>query len=312
MAGTFTHFITCDVAKRKRSIIGADLSKFLNKYSEFLFIGAVSPDLPYLSFRTGNVNWADAMHYEKTNSIVVSAHRALKNVWPLHNPADEVKFVWLMGYASHLVADATIHPIVQAIVGPYDEVNKEEHRICEMTQDSLIFSEKENKNTDISYAEFSSILSLCGQSKHFDELMEFWKGQIIQNYPDKHEEPQPSLWFKTYTKAIDAAEGGSDVVALFRHTGIGTGYIYKSREEILSKYYPQYKKYYEEVKLPNGTVGSFKEDGFEKAVTNVLSAWVSLYTGLTSDLVISDFIKNWNLDKGVDMDSPREEVTYWV
>jgi hypothetical protein len=67
MAGAFTHFIICDVAKRKRSSLGLELWRFLNKYSEFLFLGAASPDLPYLSFKTGEVNWADVMHYEKTS-----------------------------------------------------------------------------------------------------------------------------------------------------------------------------------------------------------------------------------------------------
>lgn len=73
MAGAFTHFIICDVAKRKKSIEDSELRRLLNKYSEFLFLGAASPDLPYLSFRMGKVNWADLMHYEKTNGIAIGS-----------------------------------------------------------------------------------------------------------------------------------------------------------------------------------------------------------------------------------------------
>lgn len=309
MAGAFTHFIICDVAKRKRNNIGIDLWRLLNKYSEFLFLGAASPDLPYLSFKTGSINWADVMHYEKTNSNIISGYAELKGVWPSKTTSDEVKLSWLLGYTSHLIADATIHPIVQAIVGPYEQ-NKDEHRICEMTQDSLIFNEY--KNNDIYYAEFSSILKFCEKSEWFNALMDFWKNQISYNYRDKNEVPNPGLWFDTYTKAIDAAEGGSDVVAFFRHIGIGAGYAYKPKSEIVSQNLEFYKKYYTAVRLPREASGSFKKDGFERAVNNVVTAWGMLYSGLNSDIMVTDVIKNWNLDTGVNMDSPNKEVTYWV
>jgi len=308
MAGAFTHFLICDVAKRKRSVIGTDLWRLLNKYSEFLFLGAASPDLPYLSFKTGNVNWADVMHYEKTNSIVTSGYNQLKKSFPFKTPSDELKFIWLLGYVSHLVADATIHPIVQTIVGPYEQ-NTEEHRLCEMTQDSLIFNMY--KKTDIYYAEFSSILRFCKDSENFEDLMRFWKDCILQNYQDKGEEPSPKLWFTTYSEAIDTAEGGSNIVGLFRHLGIGTNYTYKPKAEIESTYQEYLRKYFKEVNLPKGNIGSFPKDGFEKAINNLTSEWGKLYSGLGSDLVASNIIKNWNLDTGVDMDSPDKKVTYW-
>jgi hypothetical protein len=63
MAGTFTHFIISDVAKTRRtSIRSTELYKLLNKHSQFLYLGSVCPDLPYLSFKTGKVNWADVMN----------------------------------------------------------------------------------------------------------------------------------------------------------------------------------------------------------------------------------------------------------
>jgi hypothetical protein len=310
MAGAFTHFIICDVAKRRRSVIGTELWKILNRHSEFLFLGAASPDLPYLSFKAGEVNWADVMHYESTSGIVASGYNELKGHWPSKTVADEIKLAWLLGYVSHLVADATIHPVVQAIVGLYEE-NKEEHRICEMTQDSLIFHM--NKKTDIYYGEFSSILKFCKESPHFDDVMEFWKGQVLYNYADKGEEPHPTFWFTTYTKAIDAAEGGSDVVGLFRHLGIGTDYIYRPRDEIVRDYPEYFEKYFQKVELPDGNVGSFSSDGFEKAVINLLSAWNTLYSGLGKAAIVAlSIIKNWNLDTGVNMDSPKKEVTYWA
>jgi hypothetical protein len=309
MAGAFTHLIICDEAKRKRESLDSSLYQLLNKHSQFLFLGACSPDLPYLSFKTGEVNWADVMHYESTNSIAKSGHGALKKLWPFKNIADEIKLIWLMGFVSHLVADASIHPIVQAIVGPYEE-NKEEHRLCEMTQDCLVFNK--HKNNDIYYAEFSSALKFCGKSDHFHELMVFWQSQIANDYHDKNEKAHPGVWFETYTEAIDAAEGGSSVVAIFRHLGIAQGYLYKTKAEITSKYFEYYRKYYSEVKLPNETIGSFEKDGFNRTVDNVISAWKQLYSGLNADILVADVLKNWNLDTGVDMDSTNKEATYWV
>jgi hypothetical protein len=309
MAGAFTHFIICDVAKKKRSIADPELRKLLNRHSEFLFLGAASPDLPYLSFKTGNINWADVMHYEKTNGIAINGHNELKRAWSSKQTADEIKLIWLLGFVSHLVADATIHPVVQAIVGPYEQ-NKTEHRVCEMTQDALIYNER--KNTDIRYAEFSSALKFCSRSEHFNNLMDFWTELGAKTYSDKNETPEPKLWFTTYTEAIDTAEGGSDIVALFRHLGIGSGFIYKTKDEIISKYSQDYEKYYTKAKLPDGRVGSFSKNGFDKAVDNVIDAWNKLYAGLISMINVASLIKNWNLDTGVDMDSSDGAVTYWA
>jgi hypothetical protein len=309
MAGAFTHFIICDVAKRAKTIADAELKRLLNKHSEFLFLGAASPDLPYLSFKTGNINWADLMHYEKTNGIALNSHQELKRGRFAGNAAEEIKLIWLMGFVSHLVADATIHPIVQAIVGPYEQ-NKEEHRLCEMTQDSLIYHE--HKNTDIRYAEFSSAVKFCGKSEYFNDLMDFWTEQALKTYSDKNEDPNPALWFTTYAEAIDTAEGGSGIVALFRHLGIGGGFIYKTQGEILSDHLHHYEKYFAKAKMPDGNVGMFLTDGFERAVSNVVDAWNKLYAGLNANMNIAATVKNWNLDTGVDMATSESTVTYWV
>jgi hypothetical protein len=69
MAGAFTHFVICDQAKSKKQALGVELWQLLNRNYQFMFLGAASPSLPYLSFKTGCVKWADVMHYEKTNSM---------------------------------------------------------------------------------------------------------------------------------------------------------------------------------------------------------------------------------------------------
>jgi hypothetical protein len=309
MAGAFTHFIICDEGKSRRLAFGTELWQLLNKHYRFLFLGAASPDLPYLSLKLGHVNWADVMHYEKTNSIVESGYATLKETWSSRTPADEVKFVWLMGYVSHLIADATIHPVVEAIVGPYKE-NPDEHRLCEMTQDSIIYNI--HRKTEIRYSEFSEMVKFCNESQYFSELMDFWEELTINNYKEKNEEPYPAFWFNTYAEAIDAAEGGSKFVALFRHIGLGEDLIYKTSTEIEREYPQDYVNYFKEVQLPGGMKGPFKERVFERAMDNVIAAWRMLCDGLRSEIVVAQIIRNWNLDTGVDMESAEGRVTYWA
>ncbi len=304
MAGAFTHFIISDAAKRKGELLGTGLMRILNKYSQFLFLGSVSPDLPYLSFKTGKTNWADCMHYEKTNLIVELGFGQLKNRVSDWQDSDELSFVWLMGYVSHLVADVTIHPIVEAIVGPYAQ-NKARHCACEMAQDSLIFFKQ--KNIDITYAEFIDIPRFCRNHAGFDELLKFWKGLARKAYARK-DNPNPRLWFDTYTTALDTIDG-SEIAAFFRHLGLGKRYLYKTAEEIRHDFPQDYQDYYANVKLPGGNIGTFLEDGFERSVKNVVDAWNRLYEGLRSPFVVADVIKNWNLDTGID--ALTNVMTYW-
>jgi hypothetical protein len=102
------------------------------------------------------------------------------------------------------------------------------------------------------------------------------------------------------------------LVALFRHIGLGVNLIYKTSQEIDNDYSQDYVKYYKEVKLPGGGIGPFKEMAFEKAMGNVVNAWRIIFGGLKSEIVIGQIVKNWNLDTGVDMESPEGRVTYWA
>jgi hypothetical protein len=306
MPGPFTHLTICEAGKNLAEFLGDELWKLLNKYYQFLYLGAESPDLPYLSIMVGGKQWADAMHYERTNSQVISGFEALRQLWPTRTPADEIKCAWLLGYVSHMVADATIHPIVQAIVGPY-KGHEEAHRLCEMTMDSLIF--EEILNCDLTYAEFSDALRFCKESEHFSELMDFWQAQLSSNYPDMAHKPEPSIWFTEYTDAIDAAEGGK-IAAIFRHLGVGGNYFYRSADDIRTNAPEDYQKYYAEVKFPGGS-GPFRTNGFDRAVTNVANIWKMIYTGLADfGLAVSQVVRNWNLDTGGDQDAGGV-VTFW-
>jgi hypothetical protein len=307
MPGPFTHLMICQAAKNLDELLGEELWKFLNKYYQFLFLGAESPDLPYLSIGVGGNHWADAMHYERTNSQVISGFEELRQAWPVRTPADEVKCAWLLGYVSHMVADATVHPIVQAIVGPY-KGHEEAHRLCEMTMDSLIFDEI--IHAGLTYAEFSDALKFCKESEHFQELLDFWQAQLSKNYAGMAHEAEPSIWFTEYTDLLDLAEGGK-VTAIFRHLGVGGNYVYRTAEDIRTNTPEDYQQYYASVKFPGGGSGPFRTTGFERAVNNVATIWKALYRGLTDfGLAVSQVVRNWNLDTGGDQEAGNV-VTFW-
>ncbi len=307
MPGPFTHISTCEDAMN-RNDLGKELTKLLNSNYQFVFLGAESPDLPYLSILVGGKDWADAMHYTRTNSQVISGFEALRQVWPRRTPADEIKCAWLLGYVSHMVADATVHPVVQAIVGPYNESdeNKHNHIICEMTVDSLIF--EEINHIDLTNAKFVEALDFCKESEYFQELLDFWETQLTSNYPGMDHDPEPHTWFKEYTDALGLVEGGK-IAAVFRHLEEVGDYFYRNPEAIRAYTPEEYQKYYAEVKYPGGS-GPFKPNGFDRAVGNVANYWKMLYTSLTSfGLAVSQIVRNWNLDTGVDQDNG--ELTFW-
>ena len=127
------------------------------------------------------------------------------------------------------------------------------------------------------YSDFAGILKFCKASDHFDDVMEFWRQLLQSNYSEKNEEPDPPLWFSTYTEAIDLAGGDSALVALFRHIGTVKNYIYETRQQIITEHPDRYESFYAQIKLPSDKKGDFLTDGFERAVGNVLEVWGTLY-----------------------------------
>lgn len=310
MAGAFTHLIISDTGKALKNALGKELWQLLNRHYRFLFLGSVGPDLPYLSFTTGKVNWADVMHYEKTDGVFNLGYEKLRASWNDDREIDRARLAWLLGYVSHMVADATIHPVVKEIVGDYSDETRDRHRVCEMTQDSIVFFDHKN-GEDIQYGEFADMIHYCKDSEHFDGLIAFWKNLMEENYPEKGEEPHPGLWFDTYSAAIDFADGNSVFAGLFRHVGPGKDFIYKTAAEIKSNETQDLVDYFEKVKLPGGTTANF-ETVFDKTVDNVTEAWRTIYTSLTAGAASPKIIKCWDLDTGVDLHSPDKKVTYWA
>ena len=81
---------------------------------------------------------------------------------------------------------------------------------------------------------------------------------------------------------------------------------YKTTAEIEAD---ERRKFIDEIALPGGNIGKFKEDAFDKAVAKVIYTWTELFGDIKNNKSGNSlpYIKNWNLDLGVDMDN----YTFW-
>jgi hypothetical protein len=244
-------------------------------------------------------SWADRMHYENTGAFV---GWGIRNLLGLEKEPFEICLSWLCGFATHLVVDSNIHPVVNAIVGPYI-FNKSEHRHCELTQDSVIF--KEIKRVELGYADYTDILRMCSDPQDASRIngyvRDFWRQTLMAAHPgakDKFDRIDPDAWHEHFVSTISGASGP---VAIFRHMGEAQNLVYKYTAEITAD---ERERFIDKVNLPGNTVGKFRQDAFDKAVDKVLEVWQKLFVdieGKKADNWIS-YLKNWNLDTGVDED----------
>jgi hypothetical protein len=316
MAGAFTHWMIVERAIEKIDKT-SDLGKVLCLHRPLVLLGSVSPDLPSLTdVATGALfvshNWADRMHYEKTGDFVRTGVETLRAYRGRQRDL-ELSAVWLIGYASHVIADTLIHPVVNAAVGPY-RFNATEHRECEMTQDSMIF--KYVKNEELPDTRFHKIIKDASNrpnarskinSLHIKEpVATFWWETLIHNYPKgdgEFDDIKPDEWFGNYIGKLGISTTPS---VLFRHLGEEIELVYRKTDELSAD---QKNRYFNNVSIPGETSGSFIKV-FDKTVAKVIEVWGHLWNDIQSDSAqnVATYIKNWDLDQGIDMDKP----SLWV
>jgi hypothetical protein len=304
MAGAFTHMAVVSAALTQfpgASKLGAPL----RRYSNFLTLGSVSPDIPYLAYLAGGgFKWADVMHYHQTNGIVHNGLHSLQYS-KLKGKEWDCQLAWLAGFAGHLVTDATIHPIVEAIVGPYTDKNsRAPHMECEMVQDIMIL--KEVMGLELSAAQYTNHFRDCQTNSAFSAVEEFWAELAKINCP-AGEKLSVSSVLDSYAALIDTAEGGSKFAKVCRH--FDSSLVYRTSDDLKNNHQDLVRKYYQNIVLPNGLPGTFKINGFDFAVSNLVTVWSKIQSALFTTEKISEILPNWNLDTGVDQVTGKR--TYW-
>ena len=304
MPGAFAHITAVNLASEGKTLKNLNISnkaKFIiSQNIEFIELGCVSPDYPYLKIGDKEQNeWADKMHY---SNVGVFIRKAIALIKELDGIEKEKTFAWLCGYVGHVIADITIHPVVQLKVGPYRE-NAKEHRICEMNQDTYIWERLnlgEQGLADRVKANIGSCVETSDPSKVDVAISQLWLSCLTSTFPDEVKKCKPEIdeWHKGFQFVVDNVEEGYRLFPFARHLAAKAGIVYPSREDVDMGYIksletPKGSKDYDEV--------------FDLAVSNICLYWEYLSNAIFSEADDSMFL-NWDLDTGL---SDSNELTAW-
>jgi hypothetical protein len=310
MAGAFTHWRVVEEAID--GLPDGDYATILGQKKNFVSIGAVGPDYPYMSELEGNLfkihSWADRMHYENSLCFVRNGFSKLLSM-DRESEDFRICLAWFCGYVSHLMTDMIIHPVVNAIVGGIYLFTSHDHRICEMIQDASIFYEK--KHVDISNAAYVRLFTNCSDPHNEDlihpTIRNFWPGILKSAHRGAaahFDKIDPDKWHKAYLSKLNVA---SEPIPIFRHIGEELHLVYKKYGEIDPV---EAKKYFTEINLPRRkTPGDFRKDAFDITVKKVVEVWQEIFADIAENDAshCQNYLGNWNLDTGVDQD----DMIFW-
>ncbi|MEJ2528646.1 MAG: zinc dependent phospholipase C family protein [Gammaproteobacteria bacterium] len=298
MPGAYAHLTIANLLRnsvRLENIDGFPLQAIptVLRYGKYIELGSVSPDYPYLALSDVNASvWADKMHYIQTGQMI---HAGIKAIRLQPAEVQNKLLAWLLGYASHVIADVTIHPIIELKVGPYAQ-NKTAHRVCEMHQDVYIY--RRMNLGDIGQAEFlDSGIGACGNphdhSRLDTDIKALWLSMLTDIYGDEVNTSPPDIdrWHQGFRFIVDnIAEEGGRLIPIARHVAAGLGLVYTKRP---------YSRYTHNLEVPNGSMDY--DEVFDLALDNVARVWAVVAAGiLENDESYLTEIGNWNLDTGLD------------
>lgn len=307
MPGAYAHITAVNLASEihrlQKAKVPASVARPLGRYRGFLELGAVSPDYPYLDVNpfTGSKRWADQMHYVRTGQMLGAGLRLLPS---LSGEAREKATAWLLGYAAHLVADLTIHPVVECRVGPY-ETNARDHRTCEMHQDAYIFQRLNLGPVGVA-EHLDSGIARCGGAMGGGldgTISELWLGMFQEVYPDEYANDPPDVhaWHNSFRFVVDTVEESDKLFPIARHVASEYGCAYPAVDGID-------KSYIERLQTPTGQPMDY-DLIFDVAIDNILDMWRRLGEALDgTDASLYADLGNWNLDTGKD---EQGDYLYW-
>jgi hypothetical protein len=158
---------------------------------------------------------------------------------------------------------------------------------------------------------YLKILEACSDPEDEDrnrihpEINIFWKELLEKSHPNAAEffpEITPDRWHYNYKSKVNFI---ADPGAIFRHVIGLVGRDYMKASDISAD---DKKKYVTGIVLPNGETSTY-DSIFNKAVDLIGNVWLQLFDCIAnaSPDKVSMFIKNWNLDTGVD----ENQIVLW-
>lgn len=307
MPGTIVHMMA---AKRAISLSPQDsiLRKMTAPNLNIVLVGTVGPDLPYADPTS---SFADTVHAGFATMMVRKSAEILQKSFNPYDQEWERTYAWLLGFASHVIMDAVVHPVVAQISGPYsDPENRRTHARCELCQDVFLCKEI-NNGLEVYRSEFSDDLRSANSAGQMKPVFHHWDELLRSTYPDPPQLGTAAL-YALLCAGFDTLEGGNVFNIVFRHSGIAVleKLAYPPSDEFSRA---EVRRYYEKVLLPNGGRGRYRESVFEKAVQEVSRTWDIIYDWIFNSGergVRLDF-PDWNLDTGFANNAPSDLPTFW-
>jgi len=290
------------------------IGRSVHAYSSWLKVGAIAPDyscLYQISSREQIDEWSDLLHQDKCGDAVRAGVEWLsRRTIDQDSPEFGKALAWLAGYLSHIVLDATIHPVVHSIVGEYDR-NLVDHRRCEMFMDAYLCTRRRGYVTEI--ANWKRVMQQVSEDGTFDgAIRSIWSYILATTYPETYVLNPPALaeWHRKYVQAIDDAcpEG-----VFFRHAAPGTAYHYLASGKLPKD---AHLIYIDHCSLPEGNRFGRNEMHFDEVfrfgLSNVILFWEKLEVAVAcSDAGLFD-LPNWDLDQGTVNTKGEPNLSLWA
>lgn len=316
MPGAYAHITLASSLVNKQELKARDnldqrARKAVRLYGEYMILGCMSPDFPYLAITDfSSSEWADLMH---VNSGAMLKHGIdlLKD----YDGSDRRKgLAWLMGYAAHVGGDLTIHPVL-SLNGCNYETHPAEHRTCEMHQDAFIFPRLNLGG--IGLAEYMpKVVGACRDHEDEDEIdpiiEQIWRHMLERSFPTEYQANKPDIdiWFSQFKGIVDKIAGaGNHLFDWGRQIAAAKGFVYPDQHQI------DRARYISSLTTPDGTDRHY-EDLFEMARQNTYDIWDIISAGLFGPNAPGagthhSKIKDWNLDTGLDGAGTDAKSVYW-
>ena len=294
MPGAYAHLALANDAQKRVEAAGLrdETAASLGLFLKYVELGAVGPDYPYLTSGRGQKKWADHMHGLRTATLLRAGVAAVAALPPDLQPKATA---WLLGFAAHMTADMTIHPVVELRVGPY-QGNEGEHRRCEMHQDAFIFPRVLDVGDTGLSEHLATGIASChapGNPGEIDPLVDqLWLAMLAAAYPNDEERdvPDPSAWHRGFRDVLATVTGINHLFPFARHVAADLNITYPAADDLDDSFIVQ-------LRTPEGRMDYLPI--YERARANILAVWKglddALRDGRSDDL---DRLEDWNLDTG--------------
>ena len=306
MPGGYVHITLAQQAieqaiYHRPGLLSDDVRFALGYWKKFCIVGAVSPDYPYLDLTSGDsTTWADDMHKGRSADFVRTAIDLIKAM-PA-GIAREKCTAWLFGFASHMAADGTIHPVVNIKVGGPYEQHKTEHRRCEMSQDVHAYGRLNLGPIDYTN-QICINISDCSNTANHNQLdadvAQMWQTALMRVYTGR---PAPRIhdWHYAMRTVLTMAVASGNLLSPFmRHLAANSAVVYPAVPD------PQYIL---GLSVPTGAPMDY-DAIYDKALNNIVELWGWMNLSLQQKPSPLPTLANWSLDSG--LDETGTKMVYW-